>query len=118
MYLWELNECACSCSVLSKFWEYNGKPHATLSPLTPAWTKLSCQHVVANTSGQCLQLLFAGQGQINVDNAFLGKAKVPTKLDDDAALSLDISYRCQHRNSILTSLHTCMYVVFEYYVRR
>jgi len=62
-------------SMLSKFWEYAGAPRATLSPLTPVWTKLSYQHVV-NTSAQCLQLLFAGQGQINVDNAFLGKTKV------------------------------------------
>jgi hypothetical protein len=61
-------------SFVSKFWEYIGQPHATLSPLTAVWTKLEWQHV--SNMSECLQLLFAGQGQINIDNTFLGKTKV------------------------------------------
>ena len=56
-------------SSIAKIWEYVGHPRATLAPLTPTWQKLSWQHV-ANTT-HCLQLLAAGRGQLNIDDAFI-----------------------------------------------
>ena len=59
-------------SAAAQIWEYVGKPQVTLSPLTPTWKQLSWQHE-ANTS-ECLQLLVAGRGQINLDDAFISRS--------------------------------------------
>ena len=69
-------------SVASRIWEYTGQPQVSLAPLTQSWTQLSWQHS-ANTT-ECLQLLVAGRGQINLDDAFISRAPLPSKTDDDA----------------------------------
>ena len=65
-------------SAASKIWEYIGKPQASLSPLTRTWKQLTWQYE-SNTT-ECLQLLVAGRGQINLDDAFV--SRVASKTDD------------------------------------
>eukprot|EP01045_Picozoa_sp_COSAG04_P010057 COSAG04_NODE_604_length_12166_cov_7.767465_8_plen_722_part_00 len=70
-----------AASVASRIFEYTGKPQVSLAPLTQSWTQLSWQHS-ANTT-ECLQLLVAGRGQINLDDAFISRAPLPSKMDDE-----------------------------------